>query len=416
MAQSNYLFGGNRIFDVVEARKHSVKKSVENLKPNDLLNASEHDLIASLVDNFRLDVPILREDEIYVADHGDVKVDVSGDPLRAIDDPSRPFYVTGTKTVIAVPFEGDRNFFYIQPQTFSMSPPRADVGENELRLVYVRADQDGEAVKREYRGAVDQIRNHLGSLKSSATAFNSQLVSLVTTTVSERKAKLLRDASMVSALGLPIKRREGAATTYAIPMSRKSTRIERPVVKDGAFQPEPALPTEEYEFILSILKNMVRVMEQSPHAFAAMHEEDLRTHFLVQLNAQYEGQATGETFNFQGKTDILIRAEGRNVFIAECGFWNGEKQFSEKIDQLLSYLSWRDTKTALLVFNRNVNFSDVLTKILAAVPKHPCFKRDLANTDESTFHYVFHQPNDANRELTLTIMAFDVPEQTTNRR
>ena len=63
MAQSNYLFGGNRIFDVVEARKHSVKKSVEDLKPNDLLNASEHDLIASLVDNFRLDVPILREDE-----------------------------------------------------------------------------------------------------------------------------------------------------------------------------------------------------------------------------------------------------------------------------------------------------------------------------------------------------------------
>lgn len=30
-------------------------------------------------------------------------------------------------------------------------------------------------------------------------------------------------------------------------------------------------------------------------------EEDLRTHFLAQLNAQYEGQATGETFNFQGR-------------------------------------------------------------------------------------------------------------------
>jgi hypothetical protein len=40
-----------------------------------------------------------------------------------------------------------------------------------------------------------------------------------------------------------------------------------------------------------------------------MREEDLRQHFLVQLNGQYEGQATGETFNFQGKTDILIRAE-----------------------------------------------------------------------------------------------------------
>jgi hypothetical protein len=54
-----------------------------------------------------------------------------------------------------------------------------------------------------------------------------------------------------------------------------------------------------------------------------MKEEDLRQHFLVQLNGQYEGRATGETFNFEGKTDILIRAERKNIFIAECKFWDG---------------------------------------------------------------------------------------------
>lgn len=84
--------------------------------------------------------------------------------------------------------------------------------------------------------------------------------------------------------------------------------------------------------------------ERSPKAFEQMGEEDLRSHFLVQLNGQYEGRATGETFNFQGKTDILIREGDRNVFIAECKFWHGEKQLLETIDQLLSYLSWRDTK------------------------------------------------------------------------
>lgn len=115
---------------------------------------------------------------------------------------------------------------------------------------------------------------------------------------------------------------------------------------------------------------MVRVMEQSPKAFETMGEEDLRTHFLVQLNAQYEGRATGETFNFQGKTDILIRVDGRNVFVAECKFWGGEKQFLETIDQLLSYLSWRDTKAAVLIFNRNVNFSEVLREITENSVKH----------------------------------------------
>jgi hypothetical protein len=43
------------------------------------------------------------------------------------------------------------------------------------------------------------------------------------------------------------------------------------------------------------------------------------------------------------------------------------------------------------------------------VPKHANFKRDLGKQDESTFRYVFVQPNDANREITLTIMAFDIP-------
>ena len=43
-------------------------------------------------------------------------------------------------------------------------------------------------------------------------------------------------------------------------------------------------------------------------------KRDLRQHFLVQLNGQYEGQAVGETFNYEGKTDILIRSEGKKPF------------------------------------------------------------------------------------------------------
>jgi hypothetical protein len=61
---------------------------------------------------------------------------------------------------------------------------------------------------------------------------------------------------------------------------------------------------------------------------------------------------SSETFNAAGKTDILIRVEDRNIFVAECKFWKGEKHFIPTIDQLLSYTSWRDTKTAIILFNR----------------------------------------------------------------
>jgi hypothetical protein len=54
-------------------------------------------------------------------------------------------------------------------------------------------------------------------------------------------------------------------------------------------------------------------------------------------------------FNAAGKTDILIRAEDRSVFIAECKIWKGPATIRDALGQLLSYLSWRDTKAALLV-------------------------------------------------------------------
>ena len=155
---------------------------------------------------------------------------------------------------------------------------------------------------------------------------------------------------------------------------------------------------------------MVLVMERSPHAFAKMGEEDLRTHFLVQLNGLYEGQATAETFNFEGKTDILIRAEGKNVFIAECKFWKGSKALQETIDQLLGYLSWRDTKVALLIFNRNKEFGNVLAQIPDSVKSHPNYKKSFEQRSETEFRFILKSKLDENRELKATLLAFDVPK------
>ena len=140
-----------------------------------------------------------------------------------------------------------------------------------------------------------------------------------------------------------------------------------------------------------------------------MNEEDLRTHFLVQLNGQYEGQATGETFNYEGKTDILIRADGKNIFIAECKFWTGPAGLTKALDQLLGYTAWRDTKAALLVFNRRTNMSTVLERVPAAVRAHPNYKAERTTNSETEFRYVFGHRDDETREITVTILVFDVP-------
>jgi hypothetical protein len=150
---------------------------------------------------------------------------------------------------------------------------------------------------------------------------------------------------------------------------------------------------------------MTFVMERSPSVFSQMPEEVLRDHYLVQLNGQY-GNATGETFNGSGKTDILVSDQGRNIFIAECKIWHGPKSVGEALDQLLSYLTWRDTKAAL---NRNRDFTKMLEALWQAILAHPNYKR--GPTDEGTTRkrYAFSSKDDANREIHLTVMAFDTP-------
>jgi hypothetical protein len=151
-------------------------------------------------------------------------------------------------------------------------------------------------------------------------------------------------------------------------------------------------------------------MELSPAAFAEMGEEVLRWHFLVQLNGQYEGNATGETFNYGGKTDILVKWQGDNVFVAECKIWKGAESMSKALDQLFGYSSWHDTKTALLLFCRGQNFSSVLKQIPKVVEKHKAFERTSpGQRSEGQFRFLMRRSNDQERHLTLTVLAFHVP-------
>ncbi len=374
-----------------------------------LLNTSTDDLCNYFEQKFRIDVPSLREGEI-VADQNEVDIDVSHDHMRVILDRSGPFFIKGTEIEITIPFDGDADAFKIQPSSFTLSPPRAEVRGQVLILRIQGTDLSPESVKNKIQSTLSSINGYLNDLRTNVSGWNSRINNHARQQIESRKKKLLADRNLVGSLGFPLKVRGGSSLTYTAPNVRRKINPTLPKASTEPFKPEPTLELKEYENILKILRNMVLVMERSPNAFKNMKEEDLRQHFLVQLNAQYEGTATGETFNYEGKTDILIRFEGKNLFIAECKFWKGEKTLLDAIDQLLGYTCWRDTKTAILVFNRNKNLSSVLGKIHETVKSHSCYKRETSTGQETEFSYIFHIPQDKNREIHLTIMVFDVPK------
>jgi hypothetical protein len=404
--------GELRIF--LAQRSKAIVDEIQKQDSDYILKVSEEDFCRYLASKYLLEPPELIEDELHVANQNEVDIDVSKDSMRLVFDRSRPAFVKGIEVIIAVPFTGDGQLFQYTPSMYS-SFPRGVIEGQKVLLIHRQVDHNPEELKQAYTNEIKQIKKYLDWIKEDIISFNRTLESLIKKAVKNRKQKLLADQGLVNALGIPIKRRDNLPKTYTIPTLQRKPKIVRPKVTEEPFQPEPTLPEEEYAQILSIINNMTLVMERSPQTFTKLAEEEIRDHFLMHLNGHYEGQATGETFNSQGKTDILIRAEGKNLFIAECKFWKGEKAFFDTINQLLGYTSWRDTKTAILLFNKNKNFSSVLTQIPSVSKSHDCYKRDhdLKSTEldnETTYSSVFHQPDDENRELILTIMAFNIPK------
>ena len=403
------LFARQPLNRHIEGLKKQIAHTVAKLDKDYLLNVSDTDLCASLVSENTLEVPVLLRDQAYALEPQDAQIDVSHEPRRVIFDRSRPFYITGTAVTVVVPFDGAEEAFDFQPSTFTTRHVEAEVADQQLRLVYTTTEPNAESLQNAIDRDLAQVESYLNWIRQDVDPYNDQLPDLVSNAVQQRKAKLLADEGLVASLRIPIKRRPQDSLTFMPPEIKRKPPIRRPQGAPGKFQPEPSLNDKEYVYILDIIQNMGRVMELSPTAFAALDEESLRFHILVQLNGHYEGLATGETFSFQGKTDILIRYDSGNAFIAECMIWHGPKRLLGKLDQLLGYVTWRDTKAAVVLFSRNKDFSAVLQKVRDTVPTHECCKRDLGQPSETQFRYLFHQPRDSNREVTVTILAFDVP-------
>lgn len=406
---SGYLFASRNLRELMDSHVSAMRQEIDQIDANRLLNTSQTDLALYLIEKYKLQAPSLRRNDWSMSEH-ETKIDVRHDQDRWITDRSRPCYVPGQFIEIEVPIEGEIELMYARASTSSLSPPRGNIRDRSLILEF-RVPHDGP--QREIRQEVDkilaEIDQHLEWIKNDLNTFNGSLKSAVDQTISTRRQRILSNQGRIASLGIPLKNRLDTPKTYTAPEVRRKMMPSLPPASSTPYEPEPVLDMENYNHILSVVQNMAQVMERSPSAFKGMGEEDLRQHFLVQLNGQFEGAVTGETFNVHGKTDILLRANGRNVFIAECKFWKGPKHFRETIDQLLGYTAWRDTKTAILIFNRGTSMSKVLEGVAAETTGHKNFKRKVEWKHESGFRYMFHHNGDPNREFLLTILIFDVP-------
>jgi len=279
---------------------------------------------------------------------------------------------------------------------------------SSVQITFQDVHLDDVKLRQEIEIEVNRLEKHLEWTRSDCAEWNGQIQTLAEENIKKRKERLLAQAEVVSSLGLPMKNGSGTPATFSTPLVRRERPAILPAIPEKAFKPEPALDDKEYDFILNTIDQMAQNIEQSSSTFRKIREEQIRDIILVGLNGHYKGAATGETFNSQGKTDILIRADGRNVFVAECKFWSGRKSLESAINQVLKYLTWRDTKAALILFCKNRNFTRVLSEIAATIPEHSHFKRELRRISDTHVRYLFRQQEDADRDLYLAVQVFNI--------
>jgi hypothetical protein len=322
--------------------------------------------------------------------------------------------VAGTQLDIAMHFSGDSMLWRIRPSTFSLSGhPEINIKNDMITFSIYFADDsaDPARLKKEIESNAQSIAGAITNIQRDVENHNSTAPNQIKAALERKKQKAQTATNALVGLGIPFKRKDNPPT-FTVPTTRRVTPARcLPKVPTERYEPEPVLDLAEYEHILQIIKSMGLVIERSPSSFATLDEEAIRTHFLLQLNGHYEGSATGETFNAVGKTDILIRIENKNIFIAECKFWRGPKGFSEAVDQLLSYLSWRDSKCALLIFNKNKDSSSVRDRMHEVMNNREEHRKTLFNNNDGDSRYIFVKTDDPGKEITITTQLFDIPEE-----
>lgn len=393
----------------LEERKRSVISSIESEKDDYLMNVNENDYIKHKVSGATIEDLVVHVDAIYASS--------SEQMIPAEYFPSSFFVKSGNsykKDVIKfhVPISGNQELLKYTPSSRLMWSMPIEISYDEFTFEIINFSDDSDAIVREKDDNIRSISQQLNNVNSEVRQYNASLETQIKSAFESRKNRIKAKSGVLASLGVPIKKADSPPETFSIPtpQKRKKATLKKPEVKEAGFTPEPCLDDSVYGDILQMIHDVGKEFERLPSVYGGKEEEHLRDHFLMMLEPNFEGSATGETFNKTGKTDILLRHEGSNVFIAECKFWRGQKSFLATITQLLGYLTWRDSKAAVIMFVPNKEFTTVIQTAKECINQHTNYIRAVSEKDETWLNYEFHLDGDRNRVVKIAVMFYHTPK------
>jgi hypothetical protein len=111
--------------------------------------------------------------------------------------------------------------------------------------------------------------------------------------------------------------------------------------------------------------------------------------------------SSGETFSKQGKTDLFLRAGGGGSLVVECKLWAGAKRYSDSLDQLFRYLTWRHGFGVLLTFSTNKDMTACIAAAKSCVESHPSTVNGSVGGASSRFASRHIHPQDREKDVEV---------------
>lgn len=402
--------------DFFEARINLLKKEINQLSKNEILNIEETSYIDYLEDKYSLEPLCVYRDNEVIHEPTQISKEVENpyDSARYGIYGHKMIY-EGYRIEVSYPFSGDAILFNVCPNSFTIGGAYAELKVNELNntlsLIFEVWDQNAEQFTHNKQSAFEHQVSHYLSINPEVLDFNDKIRQQAQLEFKHAKDKCLAENKFFHAINVqpcvdtPIK--------ITVPTIQKK-RTPKPNVVSRKYETYPSMSNEMYEDIIAEIYKCGQSIERKPLLYIGKDEESLRDMLLLRLECRYDNvTATGETFNYGGKTDICLKdaASGANLFIAECKFWHGTKAMHNAINQLFErYLTIRDTKVALIFFAKGDNFTSVLESIKKELPTHKLFVKYSGERAESSFSYIFHLPADDTKPIYLEVMIFHLPK------
>ena len=305
------------------------------------------------------------------------------------------------------PYSGDCVLFKCRASTFSLSGyPDIEIEDNHIIFTVTKTIEEAkhlskEKINKELNESINSIKQGIEYANNDIIKFNEKLKLQIWKLLNEKKTKVETFFDVSKMFEISIEKKEYAQNH--IPISRKIIPIAHEYKRENYYD----LKESDYIDILGSIKHTASTYERTPQSYKNMQEEDIRNTLLAALNATYKGNANGETFRNNGKTDICIEQENRSAFVAECKMWTGVKAVEEAINQLDSYLTWRDCKTALIYFVRRKDFFGVLERIKRKLNEMDGIKK-VKEIDRNEFDCIYYSKSNPGQQIKIRVMLFNL--------